>query len=380
MDTPYQWTKQVASHWGGTRNGMVVHWPARIAARGEVRTQFHHVIDLAPTILEAAGLPAPTKVNGIPQMPLHGTSLAYTYDDAAAPDRRTTQYFESFVNRGIYHEGWTAVTRHSTPWVVAPLPPIADDRWELYGPDDWTQAHDLAAEMPDKLDELKALFLEEAAKYKVLPLDDRRIERYNADLAGRPQLIHGTTQVLYGGMQRLSEASVISIKNRSHSITARYLGAGRGRVGRGRGPGFGVSAAGPCTSSRAGRRTATTCSACAGSRSTARARSRPASTRCMPSSRTTAAGSPRAEPSRCTSTEPGRRGPRGWHRADVFSGDETPMSGPIPARRSATTTTRARTGSRGTVHRVAISIGADAEDPDHLVSPDDWFRLVMARE
>ncbi len=118
MDTPYQWTKQVASHWGGTRNGMVVHWPARIAARGEVRTQFHHVIDLVPTILEAAGLPAPSAVNGIPQMPLHGTSMAYTYDDAAAPDRRTTQYFECFVNRGIYHEGWTAVTRHSTPWVV----------------------------------------------------------------------------------------------------------------------------------------------------------------------------------------------------------------------------------------------------------------------
>ena len=143
MDTPYQWTKQVASHWGGTRNGAVVHWPSRIRAKGEVLTQFHHVIDLAPTVLEAAGLPEPTFVNGVQQMPLQGVSMTYAFDDAAADDRHETQYFEMFVNRGIYHKGWTAVTRHSTPWVMQPeLPAFDDDVWELYGPDDWTQSND----------------------------------------------------------------------------------------------------------------------------------------------------------------------------------------------------------------------------------------------
>jgi arylsulfatase A-like enzyme len=147
MDTPYQWTKQVASHWGGTRNGTIVHWPARIRAAGGVRSQFCHVIDVAPTILEVAGLPHPTFVNGIQQAPIEGTSMAYAFDDAEAPGRHETQYFEMFVNRGIYHQGWTAVTRHSTPWVLnVQPPPIDDDVWELYGPDDWTQAHDLASE------------------------------------------------------------------------------------------------------------------------------------------------------------------------------------------------------------------------------------------
>ena len=123
MDTPYQWTKQVASHWGGTRNGTIVHWPNGIKAKGEVRQQFHHVIDIAPTVLEAAGLPEPSSVNGIDQTPLEGVSMVYAFDDASAEERHTTQYFEMFCNRGIYHEGWTAVTRHSTPWVVqAELP------------------------------------------------------------------------------------------------------------------------------------------------------------------------------------------------------------------------------------------------------------------
>jgi arylsulfatase A-like enzyme len=220
MDTPYQWTKQVASHWGGTRNGTIVHWPAGIQARGEVRPQFHHVIDVAPTILEAAGLPAPLSVNGVQQRPLEGVSMAYSFDDADADDRHTTQYFEMFCNRGIYHEGWTAVTRHSTPWVAAEMPAFDDDVWELYGPDDWTQARDLAAEQPDKLHELQRLFLIEAAKYNVLPLDDRRFERFNPDLAGRPQLVHGTSQLLFGRMGRLSENSIVAIKNKSHAITA----------------------------------------------------------------------------------------------------------------------------------------------------------------
>ena len=220
MDTPYQWTKQVASHWGGTRNGTIVHWPRGIASKGEVRPQFHHVIDVAPTILEAAGLPHPVFVNGIQQAPIEGTSMRYSFDDAAAADRRETQYFEMFVNRGIFHKGWTAVTRHSIPWVATPMPAFDDDVWELYGPDDWTQAHDLAAEQPDKLRDLQRLFLIEATKYDVLPLDDRRFERFNPDLAGRPQLVKGDRQVLFGGMGRLSENSVISMKNKSHSITA----------------------------------------------------------------------------------------------------------------------------------------------------------------
>jgi arylsulfatase A-like enzyme len=224
MDTPYQWTKQVASHWGGTRNGTIVHWPNGIGARGEVRSQFHHVIDIAPTVLEAAGLPEPVSVHGVQQMPLHGMSMVYSFDDGSAEDRHTTQYFEMFVNRGIYHDGWTAVTRHSTPWVVsAAMPAYDDDVWELYAPGDWTQAHDLAAEQPEKLAELQRLFLIEAVKYDVLPLDDRRVERFNADLAGRPQLVRGSSQLLFGGMRRLSENSVLDVKNKSHSVTAEVV-------------------------------------------------------------------------------------------------------------------------------------------------------------
>ncbi len=220
MDTPYQWTKQIASHWGGTRNGTIVHWPGGFEAKGEIRSQFHHVIDVAATVLDVAQLPEPLSVNGVQQQPLHGVSMAYTFDDAGADDRHTTQYFEMFCNRGIYHEGWTAVTRHSIPWVATESPAFDDDVWELYAPDDWTQAHDLAAEQPDRLRDLQRLFLIEAGKYNVLPLDDRRFERFNPDLAGRPQLARGSSQILFGRMGRLSENSVLSIKNKSHAITA----------------------------------------------------------------------------------------------------------------------------------------------------------------
>ena len=220
MDTPYQWTKQVASHWGGTRNGTVVHWPNGFTARGEVRAQFSHVIDVAATVLDAAGLPAPTFVHGVQQMPLHGRSMVPTFDDPSAPEHRETQYFEMFVNRGIYHKGWTAVTRHSIPWKPTEMPALDDDVWELYAPDDWTQAHDLSAEQPERLHELQRLFLIEAGRYNVLPLDDRRFERFNADIAGRPQLVHGKSQLLYEGMGRLSENSVLVLKNKSHAVTA----------------------------------------------------------------------------------------------------------------------------------------------------------------
>jgi len=226
MCTPYQWTKQVASHWGGTRNGTIVHWPHGIKASGEVRPQFAHVIDVAATVLEAAGLPEPTFVHGVQQKPLEGVSMAYSFDDADAEDRHTTQYFEMFCNRGVYHEGWTAVTKHSTPWLMLgqEKPALDDDVWELYDTNvDWTQAKDLSAEHPEKLAELQRLFLIEATKYNVLPLDDRGIERALAEVAGRPTLVKGNRQLLYGGMGRLTENSVVSIKNKSHAVTAEIV-------------------------------------------------------------------------------------------------------------------------------------------------------------
>jgi arylsulfatase len=155
---------------------------------------------------------------------MQGVSMMYSFDDAQAAERHETQYFEMFVNRGIYDKGWTAVTRHSTPWVFgAELPAIKDDVWELYAPDDWTQARNIAKDNPDKLKELQDLFLSEATKYNVLPLDDRRVERFNADLAGRPTLIKGNRQMLFGGMGRLTENSVMVIKNKSHAITAQVV-------------------------------------------------------------------------------------------------------------------------------------------------------------
>jgi arylsulfatase A-like enzyme len=224
MDTPYQWTKQIASHWGGIRNGTIVHWPEAIEAKGDVRSQFHHVIDVAPTVLEAAGLPEPTTVHGVEQRPIEGVSMRYAFDDAGAAERRETQYFEMFCNRGIYHQGWTAVTRHSIPWVIAELPSFQDDVWELYDTNtDWSQARDLASEQPEKLAELQELWLQEARKYDVLPLDDRRVERFNSDLAGRPVLIKGDSQLLFGGMGRLSENATINVKNKSHSVTAEVV-------------------------------------------------------------------------------------------------------------------------------------------------------------
>nr|WP_260683834.1 arylsulfatase [Rhodococcus sp. KBS0724] len=222
MCSPFQWTKQVASHWGGTRNGTIVHWPAGIKSKGETRSQFTHVIDVAPTVLEAARLPEPTFVNGVQQSPVEGTSMMYTFEDASAPERHDLQYFEMLGNRGIYYKGWSAVTRHSTPWIFnETLPALDDDVWELYdGSKDWTQAHDLAKEMPDRLASLQRLWLIEAVKYNVLPIDDRRAERFSAKLAGRPQLVSGNRQVLFPGMKRLSEHSVLNIKNRSFSVTA----------------------------------------------------------------------------------------------------------------------------------------------------------------
>jgi len=222
MCAPSQWTKQVASHWGGTRNGTIVHWPAGIKSSGEIRSQFSHVIDVAATVLDAAGLPEPTFVNGVQQEPIHGVSMRDSFDDATAAEQRETQYFEMFCNRGIYHQGWTAVTRHGTPWLLGEKSvPLDDDVWELYDTtSDWTQSKDLAKEHPEKLKELQRLFLIEAAKYNVLPLDDRKAERFIPELAGRPSLIKGNRQLLFGGMGRLSENSIVNIKNTPHAVTA----------------------------------------------------------------------------------------------------------------------------------------------------------------
>jgi arylsulfatase len=222
-NTPFQWTKQVASHFGGTRNGMVLHWPERIKANGEIRSQFHHVVDIAPTVLEAAQLPEPKMVNGIEQRPMDGVSMLYSVDDAKAADRRKTQYFEMFGNRAIYHEGWVAATRHSIPWLGGvPLPKFTDDVWELYNVDaDFSQADDLAAQNPEKLKELQDLFMQEAERNHVLPLDDRRFERFNPAVAGRPDLLGDRKSLtVYEGMTGMLENAFINVKGVRHSVTA----------------------------------------------------------------------------------------------------------------------------------------------------------------
>ncbi|PYK73560.1 MAG: arylsulfatase [Verrucomicrobia bacterium] len=221
-DTPFQWTKQIASHYGGTTNGVVIQWPARIKARGEFRSQFTHCTDIAPTVLEAAGLPFPKSVNGTVQRPFDGTSMVYTFDNAKAKETHTTQYFEMFGNRGIYHDGWVACTRHSIPWLMVANPPLSKDVWELYHvAEDFSQANDLAAKNPAKLKELQALFMKEAAKNHVLPIDDRRSERFDATIAGRPDLMGPRTSLtVYPGMVGMTENAFINIKNRSYTITA----------------------------------------------------------------------------------------------------------------------------------------------------------------
>lgn len=221
-NTPFQWTKQVASHFGGTRNGMVIHWPKGIKAKGELRSQFHHVIDIAPTALEAAGIPEPKSVNGIVQRPMDGVSMLYTADDAKAAGRRTTQYFEMFGNRGIYHEGWVACTRHSIPWLMVKNPPLTDDVWELYNVDeDFSQANNLAAQNPAKLKELQDLFMKEAERNFVLPIDDRRSERFIASIAGRPDLLAGRKSLtVFPGMTGIMENAFINIKGIHHTVTA----------------------------------------------------------------------------------------------------------------------------------------------------------------
>jgi len=221
MDTPFQWTKQIASHFGGTRNGLVISWPARIKDKGGIRSQFHHVIDIAPTILEAVGVPSPSVLNGVPQKPVEGTSMIYTFDDANAPSKHRTQYFEMFANRAIYNDGWVAATTPPVaPWVMGQSPDVDDYQWELYNvADDFSQAVNLADKEPAKLRELQDLFWIEAAKYDVLPLDNSKVERFDVSL--RPSLTRGRTVfTYYAGQTRIPEGTAPDFKNKSFKIGA----------------------------------------------------------------------------------------------------------------------------------------------------------------
>jgi arylsulfatase len=222
MDSPFTWTKQVASDFGGTRNGMVVYWPKGIKAKNEMRSQFTHVIDVAPTILEAAKLPEPRVVNGTPQIPMEGVSMAYTFDDAKAKERHDTQYFEIAGNRAIYHDGWLARVIHRAPWEYKPRANLEKDVWELYDVrNDFSLSTDLAAKNPKKLAEMQALFMKEAELHHVLPIDDRVLERTIASMVGRPDLMGDRTSLtLAEGMTGMMENVFINVKNKSNTITA----------------------------------------------------------------------------------------------------------------------------------------------------------------
>jgi arylsulfatase len=200
----------------------VIHWPRGIKSKGELRTQWHHVVDIAPTVMEAAGLPFPNVVNGTKQKPFEGGSLAYTLNDAKARDRRRTQYFEIMGNRAIYHDGWLAGTVHRAPWEAEPRATLEQDKWELYDTrSDFSLANDLAAKNLVKLKEMQALFMREAVKYNVLPIDDRSRERFNPAIAGRPDLMGDRKSLtVYEGMTGMLENAFINVKNRSTSITA----------------------------------------------------------------------------------------------------------------------------------------------------------------
>jgi arylsulfatase len=225
FDTPYKWTKQMGSDFGGTKVGMSIRWPKGIKAKGELRPQFSHVIDVAPTILEAARIPEPKTVNGIVQRPMDGISMAYTFEDANAKERHTTQYFEMFGNRAIYHEGWYARTIHRAPWESTPRRPLKEDIWELYEvANDFSLVNDLSAKYPNKLKELQDLFMKEAEKNYALPIDDRLFERLIASNVGRPDLMKGRNSItLAGGMMGMSENTFLNIKNKSKVITATLI-------------------------------------------------------------------------------------------------------------------------------------------------------------
>jgi arylsulfatase A-like enzyme len=222
LDAPFAYTKQVSSDFGGTRNGMIIQWPEGIKAKGEVRSQFSHLIDIAPTVYEVTQIPSPKMVNGIEQDPVEGTSLVYTFNDAAAPERHTVQYFEMFGNRGIYQDGWFARTVHRAAWEMKPRADLKDDKWQLFNTmEDFSLANDLASQNADKLKAMQDLFMQQAEKYHVLPLDDRLLERTNAALMGRPTVMGDRKTVTYGeGMKGMGTDVFIDLRNTSYTITS----------------------------------------------------------------------------------------------------------------------------------------------------------------
>jgi len=221
-DAPFKWTKQMAADFGGTRNGMVMHWPDGFNSKGEIRSQFHHVNDVAPTILEATNIPAPKSINGVAQIPMDGVSMLYSTDNAEAADQHTTQYFEMFGNRAIYHDGWMARVVHMVPWVGKPEESLQEEEWELYNvEEDFSLTNNLAADMPEKVKEMMDLFEKEAIKNHAYPIDDRLYERFNAAIAGRPDLMgERKTLTLADGMVGMLENTFLNVKNRSKSIDA----------------------------------------------------------------------------------------------------------------------------------------------------------------
>jgi len=221
-DAPFKWTKQMAADFGGTRNGMVMHWPAGIEEKGEIRSQWHHVNDVASTVLEATGLPEPKMINGVEQIPMDGVSMLYAAKDKSAPDRHTVQYFEMFGNRAIYSDGWMARVVHIIPWVGTPIKTFQEEKWELYNTSvDFSLVNDLASENPEKLKELLDLFEKEAIANNVYPLDDRVYERFNAKTAGRPDLMGDRKSLsLADGMEGILENTFLNIKNNSKTIVA----------------------------------------------------------------------------------------------------------------------------------------------------------------
>jgi arylsulfatase len=383
MDTPYQWTKQVASHWGGTRNGTIVHWPKHITEKGGTRNQFCHVIDLAPTLLEAAGIPEPTMVNGVLQSPYEGVSMLYAFNDAMAPERHETQYFEMFCNRGIYHKGWSAVTKHRTPWAMGgeTMPKFDDDVWELYdGTRDWTQANDLSRQNPEKLHELQRLWLIEAVKYNVLPLDDRQIERINSDLAGRPVLVKGNSQILFGGMGRLSENSVVNIKNKSFAVTSDLVVPQEGAEGViiAQGGRFG----GWCVYTKGG--TLKFAYNVLGIKWFAVDATRP-----VPAGKTQVRmefaydGGGFGKGGTVTLYYDGAEVGKGrveQTQGFVFSADETTDIGYESGTAVSPDYTAHTSRFNGKINWVQIDLGDDAQDTDHRIDPDERVRVIMARQ
>jgi hypothetical protein len=331
-------------------------------------------------VLDVAGLPEPISVNGVVQMPLHGVSMAYSFDDPTVGERRETQYFEIFGNRGIYHKGWTAVTHHSTLWIKAERPAFDDDVWELYAPEDWTQANDLSAEDPDKLRELQRLFILEAGKYNVFSLDDRVYERFNADIAGRPQLIRGNTQLLFGGMGRLTENSILVLKNKSHAVTAQLdvPETGAGGVIIAQGGSFG----GWSLYAKAGR--PTYCYNLLGLQRFKIEGER----EILPGEHQVRMefaydGGGLGKGGTATLYIDGDQVGEGRVNATqamIFSGDETTDLGADAATPVSDDYPPGDSRFTGRVRWVQIDIDAAAEDNDHLISPEERLRIAMARQ